>query len=86
MARQHSGRQEVAHLLYRTPSRPPIPMSQSPLQIYLLFKNCFVRPYAEWLAFVTTHPNTPLTISTSYGDNEQTGIVIIILLVVTLHL
>ncbi|KAF9567381.1 tripeptidyl peptidase A [Agrocybe pediades] len=29
-------------------------------------------PYTEWLDFVLSHENPPLTISTSYGDDEQT--------------
>jgi tripeptidyl-peptidase-1 len=33
-----------------------------------------IRPYSEWLDSVLNNPNTPLTISTSYGDHEQTGI------------
>lgn len=28
----------------------------------------------EWLAYVDAQPALPLTISTSYGDDEQTGI------------
>lgn len=27
----------------------------------------------EWLDYVLSHPNPPLVISTSYGENEQTG-------------
>ncbi|KAJ7784141.1 subtilisin-like protein [Mycena metata] len=29
-------------------------------------------PYTEWLDFILGHPNPPLAISTSYGDDEQT--------------
>ncbi|KAG6828489.1 hypothetical protein H0H92_007804 [Tricholoma furcatifolium] len=29
-------------------------------------------PYHEWLDFILSHPDPPLTISTSYGDHEQT--------------
>ncbi|KAF8165634.1 peptidase S8/S53 domain-containing protein [Crassisporium funariophilum] len=29
-------------------------------------------PYTEWLDFILSHPNPPLAISTSYGDDEQT--------------
>ncbi|KAJ7821185.1 subtilisin-like protein [Mycena olivaceomarginata] len=29
-------------------------------------------PYTDWLDFVLSHPNPPLSISTSYGDDEQT--------------
>ncbi|TCD70006.1 hypothetical protein EIP91_005256 [Steccherinum ochraceum] len=29
-------------------------------------------PYANWLDYVLSHPNPPQTISTSYGDSEQT--------------
>ncbi|TFK49934.1 tripeptidyl peptidase A [Heliocybe sulcata] len=29
-------------------------------------------PYAEWLDYILSHPNPPQTISTSYGDDEQT--------------
>ncbi|KAF8204657.1 tripeptidyl peptidase A [Pholiota molesta] len=29
-------------------------------------------PYTTWLDFILSHPNPPLAISTSYGDDEQT--------------
>ncbi|KAF8076736.1 subtilisin-like protein [Lyophyllum atratum] len=29
-------------------------------------------PYDDWLQFILDHPNPPLSISTSYGDHEQT--------------
>ncbi|RDB20085.1 Tripeptidyl-peptidase sed3 [Hypsizygus marmoreus] len=29
-------------------------------------------PYTDWLDFVLSHPSPPLSISTSYGDDEQT--------------
>ncbi|KAF5388189.1 hypothetical protein D9615_000690 [Tricholomella constricta] len=29
-------------------------------------------PYQDWLDFILSHPNPPLSISTSYGDHEQT--------------
>ncbi|KAJ7129281.1 tripeptidyl peptidase A [Mycena epipterygia] len=29
-------------------------------------------PYTDWLDFMMAHPNPPLAISTSYGDDEQT--------------
>ncbi|KAF8204660.1 tripeptidyl peptidase A [Pholiota molesta] len=29
-------------------------------------------PYTNWLDFILSHPNPPLAISTSYGDDEQT--------------
>ncbi|KAJ7167805.1 tripeptidyl peptidase A [Mycena filopes] len=29
-------------------------------------------PYTDWLDFILGHPNPPLAISTSYGDDEQT--------------
>ncbi|EIM80876.1 tripeptidyl peptidase A [Stereum hirsutum FP-91666 SS1] len=29
-------------------------------------------PYLDWLDYVLSHPNVPQTISTSYGDEEQT--------------
>ncbi|KAF9498824.1 tripeptidyl peptidase A [Pleurotus eryngii] len=29
-------------------------------------------PYTDWLDFILSHPNPPLSISTSYGDDEQT--------------
>ncbi|KZT67453.1 subtilisin-like protein [Daedalea quercina L-15889] len=29
-------------------------------------------PYADWLAYILSDPSPPQTISTSYGDNEQT--------------
>ncbi|KAJ6460107.1 tripeptidyl peptidase A [Mycena vitilis] len=29
-------------------------------------------PYTDWLDFLLSHPNPPLAISTSYGDDEQT--------------
>lgn len=31
------------------------------------------RPYLTWLDFILEMQDPPLTISTSYGDNEQTG-------------
>jgi len=31
------------------------------------------RPYTDWLDFVLAQPQLPLVISTSYGDDEQTG-------------
>ena len=31
------------------------------------------RPYTTWLDFVLAQPQLPLAISTSYGDDEQTG-------------
>ncbi|KAG6845429.1 hypothetical protein H0H87_009336 [Tephrocybe sp. NHM501043] len=31
-----------------------------------------VQPYADWLEYVLSHGKIPLTISTSYGDDEQT--------------
>ena len=33
-----------------------------------------LRPYTDWLDFVLEQENPPLTISTSYGDDEQTGL------------
>ena len=33
----------------------------------------FYRPYTDWLDFVLGQPHLPLAISTSYGDDEQTG-------------
>jgi tripeptidyl-peptidase-1 len=38
--------------------RPKIPMN---------------RPFMDWVDYVLSQPNPPLTISTSYGDDEQTG-------------
>jgi tripeptidyl-peptidase-1 len=32
----------------------------------------FNEPYTDWLDFMLSHPNPPLAISTSYGDDEQT--------------
>ncbi|KAF8655330.1 hypothetical protein AX16_003103 [Volvariella volvacea WC 439] len=50
---------------YSTAGRPPfIPDFGTP--------NNTNEPYADWLDFVLSHPSTPLTISTSYGDDEQT--------------
>ena len=31
------------------------------------------RPYTTWLDFVLNQTNLPLAISSSYGDDEQTG-------------
>lgn len=31
------------------------------------------RPYTTWLDFILDQTNPPVTISTSYGDDEQTG-------------
>ena len=33
----------------------------------------YADPYNEWLDFVLAHDDTPHVISTSYGDNELTG-------------
>jgi tripeptidyl-peptidase I len=33
----------------------------------------YYRPYTTWLDFVLAQPHLPLAISTSYGDDEQTG-------------
>ena len=35
------------------------------------------RPYAEWLDYVLQDNDVPLSISTSYGDDEQTGMYLI---------
>ena len=77
LSRQHFGRLGVAHRFTRIHSYPSAPTSQSFIfgypPVFFKIKKCFVRPYAEWLAYVNAQPALPLTISTSYGDDEQTG-------------
>ena len=40
---------------------------------YRFLTSLFHRPYADWLDFVLNKPTLPYVISTSYGDDEQTG-------------
>ena len=40
---------------------------------YRFLTNLFHRPYTVWLDFVLSKPTIPYVISTSYGDDEQTG-------------
>ncbi|GLB34136.1 putative tripeptidyl peptidase [Lyophyllum shimeji] len=55
----------IAGTFYSTAGRPPFkPDVGTPTNTN--------EPYADWLDFVLSHPNTPLTVSTSYGDHEQT--------------
>ncbi|KAJ7937053.1 subtilisin-like protein [Mycena leptocephala] len=55
----------VASTFYSTAGRPPfIPDSGTPEDTN--------EPYTDWLDFILSHPNPPLAISTSYGDDEQT--------------
>ncbi|KAF8655338.1 hypothetical protein AX16_003111 [Volvariella volvacea WC 439] len=50
---------------YSTAGRPPFkPDVNTPTNTN--------EPYADWLDFVLSHRNPPLSISTSYGDDEQT--------------
>ncbi|KAL0950239.1 hypothetical protein HGRIS_010224 [Hohenbuehelia grisea] len=50
---------------YSTAGRPPfIPDVGTPTDTN--------EPYTDWLDFVLSHPNPPQSISTSYGDDEQT--------------
>ncbi|KAF8638577.1 hypothetical protein AX17_002119 [Amanita inopinata Kibby_2008] len=50
---------------YSTAGRPPFnPDANTPTDTN--------EPYTDWLDYVLSHPNPPLTISTSYGDDEQT--------------
>jgi hypothetical protein len=74
--RQHFTQLEVAHPLSQTPSQLIIRTSAQIILwcfLQLLSQFFFLRPYTEWLDFILSHPNPPLTISTSYGDDEQTG-------------
>ena len=41
--------------------------------LWLLSLTLFYRPYLDWLDFVLAQSHLPLTISTSYGDDEQTS-------------
>ncbi|KAF9006660.1 tripeptidyl peptidase A [Cyathus striatus] len=55
----------VPGTFYSTAGRPPFnPDIRTPTDTN--------EPYTDWLDFVLSHPNPPLTISTSYGDDEQT--------------
>ncbi|KAK7062335.1 Tripeptidyl-peptidase sed2 [Favolaschia claudopus] len=55
----------VASTFFSTGGRPPfIPSVGTPTDTN--------EPYTDWLDFVLSHPNPPLSISTSYGDEEQT--------------
>ncbi|PFH49233.1 hypothetical protein AMATHDRAFT_48849 [Amanita thiersii Skay4041] len=50
---------------YSTAGRPPFqPDANTPTNTN--------EPYTDWLDYVLTHPDVPLSISTSYGDDEQT--------------
>ncbi|TFK43816.1 peptidase S8/S53 domain-containing protein [Crucibulum laeve] len=50
---------------YSTAGRPPfIPSVGTPTDTN--------EPYTDWLDFVLSHPNLPLAISSSYGDEEET--------------
>ncbi|EKM79916.1 hypothetical protein AGABI1DRAFT_72616 [Agaricus bisporus var. burnettii JB137-S8] len=52
-------------IAYSTAGRPPFnPDILTPLNTN--------EPYADWLDYVLSHENPPLTISTSYGESEQT--------------
>ncbi|KXN92350.1 Tripeptidyl-peptidase sed2 [Leucoagaricus sp. SymC.cos] len=55
----------VPATFYSTAGRPPFnPDVRTP--------NNTNEPYTDWLDFILSHPNPPLAISTSYGDDEQT--------------
>ncbi|KAJ7784134.1 tripeptidyl peptidase A [Mycena metata] len=55
----------VASTFYSTAGSPPfIPDEGTPTDTN--------EPYTDWLDFILGHPNPPLAISTSYGDDEQT--------------
>ncbi|KAJ6560214.1 subtilisin-like protein [Mycena capillaripes] len=55
----------IASTYFSTAGRPPfIPDSGTPEDTN--------EPYTDWLDFMLSHPNPPLAISTSYGDDEQT--------------
>ncbi|KAJ7291911.1 tripeptidyl peptidase A [Mycena rebaudengoi] len=55
----------VASTFFSTAGRPPfIPDIGTPEDTN--------EPYTDWLDFLLSHPNPPLSISTSYGDDEQT--------------
>ncbi|KAF5363393.1 hypothetical protein D9756_000248 [Leucocoprinus leucothites] len=55
----------VPATFYSTAGRPPFkPDVNTPTDTN--------EPYQDWLDFVFSHPNPPLAISTSYGDDEQT--------------
>ncbi|KAJ6616255.1 tripeptidyl peptidase A [Mycena sp. CBHHK59/15] len=55
----------IKSTFYSTAGRPPfIPDIGTPTDTN--------EPYTDWLDFMMAHPNPPLAISTSYGDDEQT--------------
>ncbi|KAJ7068686.1 tripeptidyl peptidase A [Mycena amicta] len=55
----------VPSTFYSTAGRPPfIPDVGTPTDTN--------EPYTDWLDFILAHPNPPLAISSSYGDDEQT--------------
>jgi len=68
---------------YSTNGTPPFkPDEITPLNTNELSLKClghfwylsnYRRPYAVWLDFVLRRKDTPLVVSTSYGDDEQTG-------------
>ncbi|KAG6891682.1 hypothetical protein C0992_010085 [Termitomyces sp. T32_za158] len=56
----------IPSTFYSTAGRPPfIPDVNTPADTN--------EPYTDWLDFVLARNDTPLVISTSYGDDEQTG-------------
>jgi tripeptidyl-peptidase-1 len=48
-------------------------MSMSNYPQHGLTQTLLYRPYVEWLSVILSQPRLPLAISTSYGDDEQTG-------------
>ncbi|PFH44680.1 hypothetical protein AMATHDRAFT_167920, partial [Amanita thiersii Skay4041] len=55
----------ISGTFYSTAGRPPFqPDAHNPTNTN--------EPYTDWLDYVLSHPDPPFTISTSYGDDEQT--------------
>ncbi|KAF9006662.1 peptidase S8/S53 domain-containing protein [Cyathus striatus] len=63
---------------WSTPGRPPFNQDltiQTNIRITckdLIFMYFYAEPYADWLDYILSHSNVPLSISTSYGEAEQT--------------
>jgi hypothetical protein len=48
-------------------------MSKAKASLSVTSNFTIIRPYQDWLDYILSQPNPPLAISTSYGDDEQTG-------------
>ena len=76
MPREHSTPQQGDHGSYQIRIRPRIPMSSVPFCLIPVDAEFdpWSRPYTDWLDYILSQNVTPLVISTSYGDDEQTGV------------